>query len=88
VKGLGFEDFVRSDIVIDAVARNLTVMGEAAKSVPDEVRQAHPEIPWRRIVGLRNIGIHDYPGIDLENIWRIATQNVPDVGPFVAGLLE
>lgn len=88
VKGLSFDDFVKSDIVIDAVIRNLEVMGEAAKNVPDEVRDAHPEIPWRRIVGLRNIVIHDYLGIDLENIWRIATENIPEVRPLVARLVE
>jgi len=88
VKGLSFDDFVRSDIVIDAVIRNLMVMGEAAKNVPDEIREAHPEVPWKRIIGLRNIVIHDYLGIDLENIWRIATENIPEVKPLVAGLLE
>lgn len=80
VKGLSYNEFVRSEIVIDAVIRNLEVMGEAAKNVPDEVKDAHPEIPWKRIVGLRNIVIHDYLGIDLENIWRIATKNIPEAG--------
>jgi len=88
VKGLSYNEFVRSEIVIDAVIRNLEVMGEAAKNVPDEVKDAHPEIPWKRIVGLRNIVIHDYLGIDLENIWRIATKNIPEVRPLVARLLE
>ena len=88
VKGLSFDEFVKSDMVIDAVIRNLEVMGEAAKNVPDEVKVAHPEIPWRRIVGLRNIVIHDYLGIDLENIWRIAAENIPENRPLVAKLLE
>jgi hypothetical protein len=60
----------------DAV-REEAAPGEAAKNVSAEVRDAHPEMPWRRIVELRDIVIHDYHGIDVENIWRIATGNTP-----------
>lgn len=86
-EGLDLASFSDSEMVVDAVLRNLEVMGEAARNVPDEVRNAHPEIPWKRIVGLRNIVAHAYFGVDLENVWKIVGENVPGVRPSVEALL-
>lgn len=80
---LSYEDFIENDLVRDAVLRNLEVIGEAAKSIPDEVRDQYPDVPWRRIVGLRNIVIHEYFGVDFENIWKIVKENIPEVKPFI-----
>ena len=60
----------------DATLRNLELLGEAARHVPDEVRALAADIPWRRIVGVRNILIHGYLGIDNDIIWDIVKNEV------------
>ncbi len=88
IEGLDEASFSSSELVVDAVLRNLEVLGEAARNVPEEVRKDHPEIPWGRIVGLRNIVAHAYFGVDLENVWKIVKENVPEVRPSVEVLVE
>jgi uncharacterized protein with HEPN domain len=86
--GLSYETFRESSLVVDAVTRNLEIIGEAAKQVPDSIRAQAPEIPWKRIAGLRDILIHDYFGIDFEIIWNVVTDKLTDLERAVARLLE
>ena len=69
--GLSREQFEAKRIVYDATLRNLEVLGEAARNVPEEIRAQSPDIPWRRIVAVRNVLIHCYLGIDNVIIWDI-----------------
>ena len=73
--------------VRDAVLRNLEVLGEAAKNVPDEFRARHPEIEWSRIAGLRDVLIHRYFGIDYATVWDTVAQRVPALRRQVEALL-
>jgi uncharacterized protein with HEPN domain len=75
--------FDRDWVVQDAVIRELEVLGEAAGRVSDTVVEAHPEIPWRAITGLRHKLIHDYFVVDLGIVWQTATVNVPAVAPLI-----
>jgi uncharacterized protein with HEPN domain len=61
----------------DAVIRNLEVIGEAAKAVPETIRLEHPEVDWKRISGLRDILIHQYFGVDAQIIWDIIQNKLP-----------
>lgn len=61
---------------VDATLRKLTLIGEAATRVPDEIRAQAPDIPWRKIVGLRNRLMHAYPATDDSAIWSIVTQDL------------
>lgn len=83
-----YEDFIKNDLVIDGVIRNLEIIGEAAKNVPANVRNRHLEIPWKRMIGLRNIIGHEYFGINLSIIWRIVTKNIPETKPLIESLLD
>jgi uncharacterized protein with HEPN domain len=60
----------------DAVIRNLEVIGEAAKRLPAEVAGSHPEVPWKRIAGLRDKMIHQYFGMNLELVWQVVEQEL------------
>ena len=71
--------FLRDELVIDGVARNLEIIGEAARQLPEEFRRAHPQIPWTQIAGLRNRIVHDYFGLDLEIIWQIIQHDLPEL---------
>ncbi len=74
--GLSREEFESRRIVYDATLRNLELLGEAARHVPEEARKRAPDIPWRRIVGVRNVLIHGYLGIDNDVVWDIFRNEV------------
>jgi len=65
------ETFGRDQKTIDAVVRNLEIIGEAVKRVPDDVRARAPEIEWSRVAGLRDILIHAYSSVDLDIVWDV-----------------
>ena len=71
--------FLSDDLVLDAVARNLEIIGEAARQLPEDFRRAHTQIPWTQIGGLRNRIVHDYFGLDLEIIWEILQHDLPEL---------
>ncbi len=76
-EGLSAEQFATNELVNDAVLRNLELLGEAAKQIPDAVRQRHPEVPWRRIAGLSDVLAHAYFGLEDDTIWQIVSSSVP-----------
>jgi uncharacterized protein with HEPN domain len=88
VNGMSFEDFDQNQLVIDAVARNLEVIGEATKYVPTEIREKYPEVPWKSMIGLRNILIHEYFGIDEQIIWQIITSDFKKTKPLIEKIIE
>ncbi len=63
----------------DATLRNLEILGEAAKKIPDDVRIRFPNVPWRRISGLRDVLAHDYFGLDEGILWDVITHEVPSL---------
>jgi uncharacterized protein with HEPN domain len=75
----GRADFFASKMVQDAVLRNLEVVGEAVKALEDDIKQRAPEVPWRRIAGMRDVLIHHYFGVDLEVVWRVVEIEVPSL---------
>jgi uncharacterized protein with HEPN domain len=81
------EAFLRDTMVQDAVIRNFEVIGEAAKRIPEQFRVVHADIPWRLMAGFRDVLIHDYEGIDLERVWRIAPEDLPAVKTAIARIL-
>ncbi|MBM3288197.1 MAG: DUF86 domain-containing protein [Candidatus Eisenbacteria bacterium] len=77
VAGLDHYGFLHDDKTIDAVVRNLTVIGEAANRLPREFKSQHPDVPWHRVVGLRHRVVHDYFDVDLDLVWAIVETELP-----------
>ncbi len=75
--GLDQTGFITDGITYDATLRNLELIGEAATHIPEEIRSAHTEIPWRLIIATRNRLIHAYLGIDDDTIWSIIQDDIP-----------
>ena len=75
---MSFEAFAANDEKRAAVERQVFVIGEAAASLPDEWKQSRPGVPWRKIIGLRNVLAHGYWAIDAEELWDVARNKVPE----------
>jgi uncharacterized protein with HEPN domain len=80
--------FCSNSLVVDAVLRNFTIIGEAARNVPPEVTAAHPELPWRSMQDMRNVLVHDYPGVDLIVVWQTIQNDLPPLLPLLRRILE
>jgi uncharacterized protein with HEPN domain len=79
--GMDQYTFVASQLTYDATVRNLELIGEAATHVPDDIRRANPDIPWRLIIATRNRLIHGYLGIDNDTLWSIIQTDIPSLLP-------
>lgn len=77
LKNKTFEDFLIDDLLRSAVERNLEIIGEAARRISDDLKQEHPEIPWRKIIAQRNVLIHEYDDINYKEIWEVANFHLP-----------
>ena len=75
--GAAWEKFAADEILQAATLHVLQVIGEAASKVSEDTREAHPEIPWQQIVGLRHRLVHDYPRVELPRIREIVENHVP-----------
>jgi uncharacterized protein with HEPN domain len=77
VSGLNHDTFVNDDKTVDSVVRNLEIIGEAANRLSESFKTQHPEIEWRKIIGLRHRIVHDYFNIDVEIVWEIIQKDLP-----------
>ena len=77
--GLDYNSFLENEMIIDAVARNFEIIGEAANRITPEFKIKYSQIEWSRITGFRNRIIHEYFGIDYEIMWTIIEDNILDL---------
>jgi uncharacterized protein with HEPN domain len=75
--GMTWEEFGRSELHQNAVMRPLEIIGEAARRVSQQTRDAHPEIPWEQMIGLRNRLIHEYFRVNLATVWDTVQNDLP-----------
>ena len=73
------ESFIEDDKTSSAVIRKFEVMGEAVKNIPDSVKEIYPDIPWKRIAGMRDRLIHAYFGIDYNIVWNAIKIEIPEI---------
>ena len=88
VKNLSYKEFKEDDKTVFAVVRALEIVGEATKNIPNDIRNDHPQIPWKDMAGMRDVLIHDYFGADVETIWLTVTEKIPQVKPMIEKILE
>ncbi len=83
-----FNEFKTDQKTQDAVIRQLEIIGEATSKLVDEMRNEHPEIPWRDISDFRNVLAHEYWDIDIEIVWKAATEEIQDLKNALLPILE
>jgi len=85
--GCDYEQFISDSKLVEACVFNLSQMGELANRIDDDFAEAHPEVPWRHIYGLRNRIVHDYEGVNLQLIWEIIADDLSDLKASLTSIL-
>ncbi|MFH1058547.1 MAG: DUF86 domain-containing protein [Pseudomonadota bacterium] len=84
---VGREQFIAQSLWHDAAIRQLEIFGEASKKLSTLLKEAHPQIPWRRVAGLRDVLIHEYFGVDLAMVWAVIQRDLPALKQTVTAML-
>ena len=87
-RGVNFDKFSKDEQMIDAVVRNLSIIGEAVRNIPKEIKVKNPNVAWNEIKGMRNKVIHEYFGIDEEILWKTVQEDIPVFKKQIAKLLR
>ncbi|MFZ5453958.1 MAG: DUF86 domain-containing protein [Thermodesulfobacteriota bacterium] len=86
--GQGRDKFDADELVQTWVIRHLQILGEAARKLPPEIKERHPEIPWSKIIGMRHILTHDYFDIDVEVVWAAVENDLPELKRQIEAILK
>ena len=87
-EGMTFEEFAADARTIDAVVRNLMTIGESTRWIPEPIKDAHREVPWRTLRGVRNVVVHEYFGVDSEILWESVRSDLPPLAPKLEAILQ
>ena len=88
IKGLSFDEFCGDRKTYSAVIREFEIIGEAVAKIPDSLKQRHSDIEWQDIKDFRNLLVHEYFGIDLEIVWKIIQDDLPDLINAIRKILQ
>lgn len=86
--GQSAESFANNRLVGYAVVRAVQLVGQAARGVSAELQAAHSEIPWREIIGMRNVVVHDYADVDLSLVWKTVREDLPGLVVRLSAILQ
>src|SRR5574337_112992 len=86
-QGMTLEHFRNNALVVDAVVRNLEIIGEAAKHLPDEAKTAMPDVEWSKAAAFRDVIAHDYFGLNIGIVWDVVENKIPGIARSAAALL-
>jgi uncharacterized protein with HEPN domain len=87
-KGISAKKLRQNKLVIDAVTRNLEIIGEAAKHIPAAIKKKYPDVEWKKIAGLRNILAHEYFGVDKDVLLDIIANKIPELKKEILGIIK
>ena len=79
LKGIDYESFLNSNLLQAGVIRELEIIGEASKKLGNDFKKQYPDIPWKKIAGMRDKLIHDYFGVDLDAVWETVERDIPEL---------
>jgi len=88
LKGTSYDRFTSSKMVIDAVVRELEIMGEASNNLSDEFRGQHSDVLWQRMKDMRNFLIHEYFGVNTKVVWDTCKDDLPQLKLFIEKILD
>ncbi len=88
LQGVTYEQFTSSKMIIDAVVRELEIIGEASNNLSPQFKQGNPKIQWRRMKDMRNFLIHEYFGVNTKVVWNTCKNDVPVLKSFIKTLLD
>ena len=84
----GREAFMQTPMIQDAVVRNFEIIGEATKRLSQDLKQAYPDIRWQQIAGFRDVLIHNYVRVDLDEVWGIIERDLPSLKAKIQVILQ
>jgi len=88
VEDMDFDDLQKDDKAVYAVIRAFEIIGEASRQIPEKVREANPEVPWREMTGMRNKLTHEYFGVNTKVVWRTVQEDLPVIIPLLKKILK